>query len=227
MNNVMRVANGAILLSLSVLMSGCVAIALPLMAAGTLAGMGIAGFSMFKTVQTMTGGKVAVGFGSKDSKTVPPPQPLPLVKTIGIWPNGDREVFLAESLIASGRFKVITPSSAGRSLASLAVDFDLSSKTMAEQSQDFDKLCGAVKADLILAAKDIGLSSNSGFFKIKRGGFTISSELIGYSCTNHSVVWRDTMAVTQETGGSSTADGEVAKIAGEAWAERILSAPSH
>ena len=226
MNYMKPAANGAVLLGLSTFLSGCVALAVPLMAVTSVGAMGLTGFGMFKVVQTAGGGKVAVGFGSKDSKTIPPPQPLPLVRSIAIWPNTDREVFLAERLIASQRFKVTTPSAAARSLTSLTVDVDLKSKTVAEQSQDFDKLSRAVGADLVLAAKDIGMSVKGGFFQMKRGGFTTTSDLIGYSCRGRSVVWRDTMAVTQQTGSTIASDGEVAKIAGDAWAERILQAPS-
>lgn len=225
MIKVARRALPVVILAGSIGLSGCLAAAVPVMMAVSAAGVAASGFGLFKTVQTTTGGAVRIGFGSADEKDVPPPDPLPAGRKVAIWPGDEKEVKLAERLSGTGRFDVTSPSAVARTLASRDIPVDFRQLTASEQADGFQQVCRAHQVDLVLAAKDEGTSTSSNFFSFNRANITQTFSLSAYDCRSGQVGWRDRMAVVMEMGGQTPAAGEVATIAGEAWAERLLDAP--
>lgn len=213
---------GAAVVGCALLLNGCVAVAVATVVAMPV----LTTFSLYKTVQMSTGGRVKIAFGSTDGKKVAQAQPLPIGRTAAVWPGTEREARLAERLKVSGRYEVTTPSVVARDLAAAGTPVNMLQLTSEEQTTAFQAVCSRHSADLVFAAWDYGVSTNAKVFSLKRGGATQTSDLVVFSCAEAKVVWKDRMAVTTETGSKTFAAGEVAAIAGEAWAERVLQSPA-
>ncbi len=207
----MRVARMAGLCALSVQLSGCLIAAVPLVMAAGAAGVAVAGFAVYKTVQTTSGGTVRIGFGSSDPKHPTPPKPLPLGTTVAVLGDGVREMKFTSSLRASARFRAVyadpthfVPGSA--------------------EAPAYEALCRRTRADLVFAAVDLGQTVQSNILSFSRGGLTQKLSLVAYGCTTHQVAWSDTMAIVIEAGGKPTPQSEIDTITGQAWSERIVQA---
>lgn len=193
------------------------------MMAASVGGTALAGFGMYKSVQMETGGTVRIAFGSSDSKNAAPPAPLPSsLRRLAIWPGDAAEVRLAERLSASGRFNVVTPDAVSRALAHGGLE--LASMTSGERSAALDRACRATGAQAVALGVQQGTSTNDNLFSLHRGNVTTKVDLEVYDCRAHQVAWRDTMAIILDVGGHTPDETEVNRIAGDAWADRLLQA---
>jgi hypothetical protein len=208
-----------LLLVLGLGLSACAAAAIPL----TAAEIGVGGFEAFKLVQTSTGGSVGVSFPQKDGQEIPP-QPLPLVKRVAVWPNDENEMYLAENLMASKRFAVTTPGKVRVILANAKISPNIKDLTAQEQLAAFSVVCRNARTDLILAARDAGSVNHSNGLSFSNADKITKSDLMVFSCANHAVVWRDEMTLKVELGDKMPTTAEISKIGGDAWAARIIAA---
>lgn len=227
-SNINRAARAAVVAVVAVTLGlgGCVAAAVPILMAATVAGYAVTGFALFKTVQTSTGGAVRIGFGSAEGADAPPPaMPLPAAGSIAVWPGDEKEVEFADRLSATGRFQITSPSAVARTLSARDIPTNMNHLTIAERAEAYETVCRAHGVDLVFIAKDEGTSSESNIFSLRRANLTQTYDLEAYDCRTGSIAWSDRMAVVYEVGGSTPPAGEIAAIAGQAWAERVLEAP--
>lgn len=206
-----RVARAIGLCALSVQLSGCIVAAVPLIMAAGAASVAVAGFAVYKTVQTTGGGSVKIGFGSSDPKHPTPPKPLPPANTVAVLGSGVREIKFAAALRASARFRIVR-------------DDPVTFLPGSPEGPAYEDLCRRTRVDLVLAAVDLGQTVNSNMLSFSRGGLTQKLSLTGYSCASHQVAWSDPMAVVIESGAKPTPQSEIDAIAGQAWSERIVQA---
>jgi hypothetical protein len=203
-------------------LAGCAGVAIPL----TVAQVGIGGFEAFKLVETGTGGSVAVAFPQKNGRTSAP-EPLPLVRRIAVWPHGEDEVFLTERLVATRRFRVVTPNRVHAILDHANITSNFDGLTGREQSAALRVVCRDTGAELVLAAHDAGTVNRSNVLSFKRPKRITQWELVGFSCARRAVVWRDRMALVVTLGDHTPSTGKIMKVAGDAWADRVIAAESN
>lgn len=214
-----------LLFGTTVLLSGCVAAAAPLIPLFTAATVGLTGFTVYKTVQSTNGGSIGIAFPSVDGKESPP-SPIPKGRRAAIWPGDPVEVYFAEKLEASGSFDVTPPSRVSLVLKDAKITSDIEQLTKAERVAAFKAVCRASNVNLVFARQKLGSSFDAGFFKLSRSNTTNKNNLMGFSCAQGSVVWREQMAIiVEDLGPKSPAADEVNKAAGEGWAERVVNAP--
>lgn len=196
-------------------LSGCVAVALAPLVAGT-------GLSAYKLVQLESGGSVAVDFGP-DGKSASP-QPIAGISRVAVWPGDAGDVRFAQKLGESGRLKVVGPATVAAAQAA-HVSADLNQLTDTERDAAFSAVCRHFGVDLVFAAKSLGTKSSENMFSLDRANVKSSSDLMGYSCARRQIVWRDQMTLTIEIGASHLpSDNELAQVAGDAWAGRVVQA---
>jgi hypothetical protein len=198
--------------ALSISLSGCIIVAVPLLMAAGVGAVAVTGFVVYKSVQTTSGGTVRIAFGSSDAKKATPPQPFPASPVVGVWSSGPMERKVAETLKASGRFRVVEADAGAIPVAA------------EDRAKGYLSICHAHKVTTVLAAVDEGQTVNSNMLSFKRGALTHKLTLEGFGCSIQKIVWLDTMAVVIESGGKPTPQAEVDNIAGQAWAERVIEA---
>jgi hypothetical protein len=201
-------------------LAGCAAAAIPL----TAAQVGIGGFEAYKMVGTSTGGSVGVAFPkNKDGKEIAP-QPLPPVGRVAVWPDGEDELHVAEKLMASKRFTVVTPGHVRVILAEAKISPNLNELTPAEQANALATVCRRAKADMVLASLDAGSIQKSNGLSFLNPQKITRSDLVAFSCSHKTIVWRDRMTLIVEIGDKTPSTVDIAKVAGDAWADRIITA---
>lgn len=198
----------------SLLLSGCAAALIPM----TVGMAAVSGFQGYKTFQTTTGGTVEVAFDTGGSAT-----PLtPEVRRIAVWQNGVREIRLTERLHSTGRFDVLSPNATAEALSRTGRQPVAGLMTAQEQAAFYGSICKATKADLVLFAADQGINFNKNMWSLERANNTRVVDLLAFSCKTNSITWTDRMNVKVEVAGSAPPEGEIARIAGDAWADRLL-----
>ncbi len=217
-----RFAGAALAVSLAIPLSGCIAAAVPLAYAAIAA---TSGFEAYKVVQTSTGGSIHVGFVGQDGKENPP-QPLPTVRRVAVWPSDEGNVRFAEKLSASGRFDVTPPARVAVILAGAKMATDLTQLTEREQVDAFETVCQESHADLIFASRALGSSVNANTFSLSRANTTSRADLFAFSCAKRSIIWRDQIALVIDLGEKVPSTAEIAQAGGDAWAERVMQAPT-
>ena len=153
------------LLVLTLSLQGCLVAAVPLILA---ANMAVAGFVVFKTVQTVTGGSVSISFSEAETS---PEERLALSRIMSpaIWPGNETEVYMASTMELSGEFSsVITPSITTQILADENIGQSINLMTATEQLRIFRRVCEVSGADGIVAFKDLGSESQGNFFSLTR-----------------------------------------------------------
>jgi hypothetical protein len=198
--------------ALSISLSGCIVVAIPLLMAAGVGAVAVTGFVVYKSVQTTSGGTVRIAFGSTDAKNATPPQPLPPSPAIAVWSNGALERKFADTLKASGGFRVVQADAGAIPVAS------------DERAKGYVGICRAQKVNTVMAAVDDGQTVNSNMLSFKRGALTHKLTLEGFGCAEQKLIWLDTMAVVVESGGKPTPQSEIDDIAGQAWGERVVAA---
>jgi hypothetical protein len=203
-----------------VCLSGCIAAALPL----AFAGMAASGFMAYKTIQLAGGGSLEIEFPGKDGKTVPP-QPLPAFRHVAVWPGDEGDVRFAERLQSSARFSsVVAPAAVSAILADTKTAVDLKQLTEQEKGEAFDRVCQRAKVEFIFASTSQGASENSNSFSFQRANITYTADLLGYSCAQHKIAWRDQMALVIDVAGSVSNTAAMNRAGADAWAERVFQA---
>lgn len=213
---------GLLLVAAAFVNAGCVVAAVPLVMAASAA---VVGFTVYKTVQTTTGGTVRIAFGDQNGKKADAP-PLPAVSRIAVWPGSQKETKFADALTATKKFTVSSPSTSMKALTAKGMGADLKQLTEQERLDAFAVVCTGTNAQLVMASIDQGTTMSSNFWSFQRGNVTVKSDLLGYDCAHKTIAWRDRMAIIAELGDKSVGEEEIAKIAGDAWAERVASAPT-
>ena len=191
------------------LLSGCFApLIIPLIYGGIAAGS----FMAYKTVQTVSGGKVVVAFASADSKHATPPKVLPAAQVVGVWSGTEREYKFAQTLEVDGVVRVVR------------LREDLLPADSGARNRAYDQACSQQQLDQIFGAVVGNEIVKSGALSFGRGGVTRNYTLEGYGCADHHLVWTDTMSVTVQSGTGTTPQTEVDDVAGQAWGERVIQA---
>ncbi len=210
----------AVIAICSQVLSGCIA-AVPLMIAGEGAAVGYSGY---KLVQTGTGGSVGVHFRMNGDKEAPP-EALPPLHAVAVWPSTRREVAFAEKLEQAHRFRVVAPATIFADLADVKVPEDLNQMTDEERNSAFATVCRREHVDMVFAARSLGTTSNDNAFSLSRANVTNSADVMGYSCATKRVAWTDELSLIIELGSSTPpSDTELATVAGNAWADRVVQA---
>lgn len=182
------------------------------------------GFTVYKTVQLSGGGSAEVQFPSKDGKTLPP-EPLPHVGKVAVWPGDEVEVAFAQRLQTSGKFAAVaSPAVVSSALSETRTPADLKQLTDQEQAGAFNVVCHRTGAGLVLGARRAGASVNNNVFSLSRSNVTYTAELFGYACDKRQMVWHDTISLVVEQGSSTANNAELNRISADAWAERIEQA---
>ena len=200
-------------------LSACAAAVVPL----TAAEIGVGGYEAYKLVQTSEGGSVGVSFTEEGGKEIPPP-PLPAARRLAIWPGGEHERYLAEQLIASKRFAVVTPGRVRVALAGAKISPNIKDLTDAEQIAAFSVVCRQMQVDLVLAARDEGTVSHANGLSLSPANRISTLDLMAFSCRRRMVTWRDEMKLKVELGDKTPSTAAIAKVGGDAWAKRIVAA---
>lgn len=196
------------------LLSGCAAALVPM----TIGMVAVSGFQAYKTIQLTTGGSAKVAFDTGGSNT-----PLtPEVRRVAVWQNGAREIRLTERLVATGRFEVLSPNATAEALRKTGAQPVAGTMTSQEQAAFYGAICKATKADVVLFAGDQGINFNSNMWSLERANNTRVIDLSAFSCAANSITWTDRMNVKVEVAGSVPPEGEIARVAGDAWADRLL-----
>jgi hypothetical protein len=196
--------------AVSVNLSGCIVAAVPLIMAAGAGAVAVAGFAVYKTVQTSGGGSLQIGFGSADPKHPAPPPPLPDVNSVAVWPGNQRDETFANALkVAKLTVKPI-PGAGALPTAE------------ADQLAAFAAKCPSLKVDVIFASFELGQTVNSSM--MKRSSVTDKIRIEGYGCRDRKIVWSDAMAIVITAGKEPTPQSEIDTAAGQAWAERVLQA---
>ena len=212
-------------LVLAVGLSGCVAAAIPLYYAASAGIAAYSGFTVYKSVQLTSGGSVSVASQGKDGKAAPA-QPLPVVRRVAVWPENEGEVLFSEHLTKSGRYDVTPPARVSVILADAKIPRNLNELTQAEQTTAFNTVCKVSGAEMIFADRTLGTSADQKNFSLSRANITSTVELLAFSCAQQTMVWRDQMALIVELGGKVPSTGEMMQVAADAWADRVMQAPS-
>jgi hypothetical protein len=201
-------------------LAGCAAIVIPM----TAAEIGVGGFEAFKMYQTSNGGTVGVAFLDKDGKEIQP-QPLSPVRRVAVWPENESQVHLAEKLMASKRFDVVTPGSVRVILLyDVKTSSDINELTEQERHDAFTTVCGKTKADMILVPRDVGSVTKSNALSFSSAKRVDTADLMAFSCERGTIVWRDQMTLVVEVGDKMPPVSDIMKVAGEAWADRVIGA---
>ena len=200
-------------------LTGCVAAAVPLIAAE----VGAVGFAGYKLVQTSTGGEVGVDF--PEDKNGSGPDPLPAVKKIAVWPVGAGDVHFAEELSKSGKLKVVPPARVSALLSRAGISENLKMMTVAEQETAYARVCRSAGSELVFATHPHGQKMNNNTFSLSRATITYTTDLTAYSCKKRQTVWKDRISLVQELGQDNIASNEeLNRIGAEAEADRVLQA---
>ena len=210
---------------LAVGLSGCVAAAIPLYYAASAGIAAYSGFTVYKSVQLTSGGSVSVAFEGKDGKAAPA-QPLPLVRRVAVWPENEGEVIFAERLTKSERYDVTPPGRVSSILMDAKITRNLNELTQAEQTNAFNTVCKVSGVEMVFADRTLGTSSDQNNFSLSRANITSTVELLAFSCAEQKMVWREQMALIVELGGKVPSTGEMMRVAADAWADRVMQAPS-
>lgn len=210
------------LIIMTISLQSCVAVALPLLTAATVASVAASGFFVFKTVQTSTGGNVRISFSEED---VPLETKVLLSKITNpsVWPGNEAEVYLADTLETSQEFEsVITPSAVTRMLSTLAIDQNTSLMTESERLRIFRQICDEANADAVIATRDIGAETNTNIFSLQRANITQRALITLYSYEADRIILTTEIQLVTELGSSTQNDQEVLRIAGQAIAEKVI-----
>lgn len=194
---------------------------MPLISVGVTA---FQGFEMYKSIQLQGGGSIKVEFPGKGGKPAPAPALAP-VRRVAIWPANEGNVQFAERLQRSGRFsQVLAPAAVLPILADLKIASDLRQLTEEEHGAAFGRICHQTKVEFLFASVAHGASSTDNSFSFSRANVTYSADLLGYSCTQQKIVWRDQIALVIELGSSVPNTSEMLHASGDAWADRVFEA---
>ena len=197
-------------------LSSCVA-AIPLvMVAASAGAVAVAGFAVYKTVQTASGGQVRIEFGSTDAKKASPPKPLPPGATVYVYGGGAREKKFADTLQASGKFRSVTGGEDSRAP-------DLSSLNAGQVDDAMKEACRSRRPDLVFAAINVGEQKQSNLLSLKRSNSTQQVTLQAYECRAQRIGWTENMNVVNES-RKDVPKTEVDAVGGQAWAERVIQA---
>lgn len=199
-------------------LQGCVVAAVPLIAAS----MAVSGFAIFKTVQTVTGGTVSIGFSeteiSSEDKLA-----LSEIMNPTIWPDNEMEVYMANAMELSGEFStIVTPSTITRILVDSEISQTINLMTDTERLQIFRRVCEEASADGIVAFKDLGAETRSNVFSIRRANTIQRAEMIIYSYELDRIIFTTELELITELSGDIQNNQEILQIAGEAAAEKII-----
>jgi hypothetical protein len=200
-------------------LSACAAAVVPL----TAAEIGVGGYEAYKLVQTSEGGSVGVSFAKTDGKEAPP-KPLPPARHVAIWPGDEHERYLAEQLQKSGQFTVDTPGKVRVILANANISTNIKDLTDAERIGAFSIVCRKTRSDLVLAARDAGSVNHANSLSLSPANRVMTADLMAFSCAQRTVVWRDEMNLKVEIGDKTPSTEAIAKVGGDAWADRIVAA---
>lgn len=200
-----RAAGLIVLAGAAPVLSGCIAAAIPVALAAEGAFVGLSGFEVYKTVQTASGSSVKIAFPGKDGKETPAP-PLPIMRRVAVWPGDEGDVRFAEHLAKSGRFEVTPPSTVSVMLTNDKLPSSLKLLTEQEQATAFTAVCRDANVEFIFASKPLGQTADANVFSFSRASVTAKADLLGYSCNQSAIVWRDQIALIIEVGGSAPLD---------------------
>jgi hypothetical protein len=178
----------------------------------------------YKTIQLAGGGSVEIAFPGKDGKTAPA-QPLPSFRRVAVWPGDEGDVRFADRLQSSARFASVTaPAAVSTILADAKTPVDLKKLTEQEKEEAFAHVCQKARVEFIFASVSQGASANSNVLSFESSNVTVTADLLGYSCTQHRIVWRDQMALVLHMGSSISNTSAMSQAAADAWADRIFEA---
>jgi hypothetical protein len=204
------------------MLQGCVAAALPLLAAASFASVAIGGFSIFKSVQMTTGGSANIQFSdvvlSAEDK-----QHLAAFTSPTVWPENEGEAYLASRLESSASFSsVITPSTAARALEDLDIDRNTNLLTEAERRKIFGEVCDHVGADAMIAVRDLGSETTANAWSFKRASQTFRGLVTVYSRKADRVILTTEVVLQVDLGSDFPNEQELMKVTGEAIAEKLI-----
>lgn len=214
------VSSITIIMLLSLFINGCLPMAaVPLLIATNYA---VAGFSVYKMVQTTTGGKISVSFG--EEKFSPGGETtLATMRKPAVWPGSEVEVAMTEKFLSSNAFEeIVTPAGVARILDDMDAPTDSKNLTHVEQMELFGKACVASGADGIIAFQDLGNEFSSNSWSFKRAAATHRVKLLVYSSGDKTVVYETVMEIREEIAGKVENPQEVMQIAGINAAEKVL-----
>jgi hypothetical protein len=204
------------------LLSGCLAVAAPLMPVLSLGMAAFSGFETYKTVQLANGGSLSIEFPGKDGKTAPP-APIPKATRIAVWPGDEGDVHFADRLGAAG-LQVSSPATVAAALAVEKLPAALKDMTLADQAEAFAAACRRTRAELLFASVSEGTSSNTNSFSFSSANVTLKARLLAFSCAAHGTIWQDEIVLVLVVGGKTPSGHEINVAASDAWADRVLQA---
>lgn len=214
----MRHARLAIpILCLTFGLQGCVAAAIPLISVGMAA---VSGFTTFKMIQSSTGGSVKVGFNPETEAV--DTAALQSLTALGIWPEGEAEVFMAEHFETLAVFpSVITPGRVAQVLDADNAPRNLTLLTQSERLALFRSICDETGADAVIASVQTGDTMNMKMFSFARDNVTSTADVFVYARSADRIVFRTEMELVIGMGSTTPSTTELARIWGEAIVEKI------
>jgi len=211
-----------LVLSSVLLLSGCMAAAIPLMIATQAVGIGMGAFAVTKTVQLSTGGSVEMGIGENEApgqnKRV-----LADISKLAIWPGDEAEVFTANKLQGAKAFDlIVTPSKVGRAINQSNLDREIRNLTQTEMLQTFQTVCQKTGAEAVVAFKNLGMESHTNAWSFDRPSVDFKGRIFIYAVQPNQIIFSSTAQMKMHLGGSTPNQQEVREKAGEMLADKLI-----
>jgi hypothetical protein len=188
-----------------------------------VAGVGATSFSIYKTVQTASGGSFAIAV---DVSKVTAKQKMQLrgLKSIAIWPdsNGD-SASLAAALSQGEIFTIIPPDEVSIALDSLHLPEDVRLLKETEIKNAFAKVCELTKADALVTTKAVSTQNYINIWSLKRA--TTTSQFIAsiYSKQSNEIIVEIPITTKEIIGKKQPSDEEKSKLINAELAKNILA----
>ncbi len=214
---------------ISFVLSGCVAVAIPLLVAGAAIQVGVVAWGVTKIVQT-SHGKFEVAF--KDDELNANQEALQNISQLGIWPSFGKvtveaggTALLAQKLQKTEKIKIITPHTIDNALKENGMTNITEHMTESEKVAVFKKIGEFIKADGIMLAHDEGTSRSQNTFSFKASEYRRHFSVKVYSVESGKTIYRTEVRLVQKGGEANKApESEIQKIVATEIANHVLEA---
>ncbi|MDP1613643.1 MAG: hypothetical protein Q8M11_21495 [Sulfuritalea sp.] len=218
--NMSKVQTVSVAVAIALLLGGCAAAVVPLIAA-QVAGVGYAGL---KIVQTTTGGSLEIVV---DVSKVTDEQQARLknIRTIAVWPEKrGGSVSFAESLSEGGHFSVVSPSRVAAVLKKLDLSDDLKLMTAMEARDVFFRVCQNTNADAVISTRAAGSATNMNTWSFERANMTMQFVTSIYAKSTNETIVSIPISLKLIVGEKRPpSDEEISNLANAELAKHILT----
>lgn len=181
----------------------------------------MSGFSAFKLVQLGTGGSIEISFGNEELTNK---EKIRSIKKPAVWTGHEIEVYMTERMQSSTLFSsVITPLAVSKVLKKINIGAEeMGAMTRMEKAGAFRKVCRKTRSDAIVILESLGGEVDMSYFSFNRMNTSTKARMILYGCQLDTTLYQSVTDIKINMGSTVPNEHEVAKIAGEAIAEKLI-----